>query len=271
MPNEIEISFIIVNYRSERYLKKCVASLFNKTKNISFEIIIVNNDKNNLKPFSAEIKRETEENAESLKIINAGKNLGFGRANNIGAKKAKGNFLCFLNPDALLISENIGEIIKEFKKNSEIGAIGPRLISEFNKTQWWCAGVEITLWDLIKNNLGIIKSRKIWESQVKKEADWVSGAALFVPRPLFLKLGGFDESFFMYFEDIDLCKRIKKLGKRVIYFPGVKVRHWGGKSRLNKSEQKKEYYKSQDYYFRKHCGKLISWLARILRKFAVRA
>ena len=253
---DVDISFIIVNYQSERYLKKCVASLFNKIKNINFEIIIVNNDENNLTGI------------EKAKIINLKKNVGFGKANNIGAKKAAGDFLCFLNPDTIILSENIGEIIKEFKKNSKIGVIGPRLISEFNETQWWCAGVKATPWDLLRNNLGFKKSRKIWESKIKKEADWVSGAALFIPRPLFLKLGGFDEKFFMYFEDIDLCRRTKELGKKIIYFPEVKIKHWGGKSSSCKKKQKKEYYKSQDYYFKKHYGGLVSWIVRALRRVA---
>lgn len=259
MLNKIKLSFIIVNFQSERYLKKCLASLFNKVKNINFEIIIINNDNNsyNLK----EIKK--------AKLINLKKNAGFGKANNIGAKKAKGDFLCFLNPDTVILSENTSQIIKEFRKSKKNGIIGPRLISKQNKTQWWCAGVKATLWDLIRNNLGFKKSRKIWESKIKKEADWVSGAALFIPRQLFLRLGGFDDNFFMYFEDIDLCRRAKELGKKVIYFPEVKVKHWGGKSNSNKNKQKKEYYKSQDYYFKKYYGKLISRTIMIFRKFIV--
>lgn len=253
MLNKIKLSFIVVNYQSERYLKKCLASLFNKVKNIDFEIIIVNNNKNDLMGI------------KNAKIINLKRNMGFGKANNIGAKKASGDFLCFLNPDTLLISENIKQIIEEFENNREIGAIGPRVLNKFNKAQIWSAGTEANLWDLIKNNLGIKKSRQIWESETKKEAGWVTGAALFLPRQLFLKLKGFDEKFFLYFEDVDLCKRIRRLGKKIIYFPEIKIKHWGGKSSPNKSEQKKEYYKSQDYYFKKHYGKTISWIVKILR------
>ncbi|MCD6149363.1 glycosyltransferase, partial [bacterium] len=179
MLDKTNLSFIIVNYRSERYLKKCVASLFDKIKDVNFEIIIVNNDENNLIEL------------ENAKIINPKKNVGFGKANNIGAQKAVGEFLCFLNPDTLLISENIKEIVKEFEKDSEIGAIGPKILNKFNKSQEWSAGTKVNLWDLIKNNLGFKKSRKIWESKIKKEADWVSGAAFFIPCSLFLKLGGF--------------------------------------------------------------------------------
>jgi len=258
MSDKTKLSFIIVNYRSKRYLKKCVVSLFNKIKDVNFEIIIVNNDENDLIEL------------ENAKIINLKKNVGFGKANNIGAQKAVGEFLCFLNPDTIILSENIGKIIKEFKRNSVAGIIGPRLIGKFNETQWWCAGVEITLWDLIKNNLGFKKSRRIWESRIKKEADWVSGAALFIPRPLFLKLGGFDENFFMYFEDVDLCRRAKELGKKIIYFPEVKIKHWGGKSNTCEKNQKKEYYESQDYYFKKYHGRLIGWAVRVLRRIAVK-
>ncbi len=238
-------------------MKKCLASLFRKLKNINFEIIIVNNDTSDLKA----IKR--------AKIINLKKNIGFGGANNIGAKKATGDFLCFLNPDTVILSENMNKIIEEFKKDPKIGVIGPRLISEYGETQRWCAGVTTTPWDLIKNNMGIKKSRNIWESKIKKEAGWISGAALFIPRELFLKLKGFDENFFMYFEDMDLCQRAKKIRKKIIYFPKVKIKHWCGKSSADTKTQKREYYQSQDYYFKKYYGGPISWTIKLLRKLII--
>jgi hypothetical protein len=254
MGSEIELSIIIVNYQSAEYLKKCAASIFDRVKNINFEVIVVNNS--------------AEEIADmpDFRIINAKENLGFGKGHNLGVKNARGEILWFLNPDTEIITDNIREVLKEFQKVESIGVIGPRLIDEAGEIQTWSAGTYPSIWDLVKNNLGFPASRRIWRSAEKKEADWVSGTALFIKKYLFQKLGGFDEKFFMYFEDIDLGKRVRKAGYKVIYFPVFKIRHFGGKSFKDNKLQKKYYHASQEYYFEKHFGKLKSSLVKLLSK-----
>ena len=279
----MELSIIIVNYQSEEYLKKCLLSLRNKIKDFEPEIIVVNNDdkKINIMSFRAPdasrgVEKSRDPSASSdmlsdcaqddIKIINSGENLGFGKANNLAAKNASGEILWFLNPDTKIIPENIKELLNKFSSNPKVGIIGPKLITESGNIQGWIAGYETNLWNLIRNNLGFPKSKKIWESEEKKEADWVTGAAMFIKKDLFQKLGGFDEKFFMYFEDEDLCKRARQTGYKVIYCPNFIVRHLGGKSFENKKEQKKYYYASQDYYFQKHFGKFTAFWVKVLRK-----
>src|SRR3989344_6508760 len=178
----MELSVIIVNYQSEEYLKKCLLSLRNKIKDFEPEIIVVNNDEEglNLSDFKST-------------MVNNKDNLGFGRANNIGEKAATKKYILFLNPDTKIISDNIGELLNEFEKDNEVGIIGPKLVDDKNQIQEWIAGYETNLACLIKNNLGIVKNKEIWESEGKKETDWVTGAALFIRKDLFEKLGGFDE------------------------------------------------------------------------------
>lgn len=256
----MKLSIIIVNYKSKDLLERCVSAVFKNVKGVSFEVIVVNNDEKNPSlalPFTK---------GEDIKIINSGENLGFGKACNKGAKKAQGRVLLFLNPDTEIVSENIQLILKEFNSQAKQGIIGPKLLTGGSKTQEWSAGVEVTLFDIIKNNLGFFASKKIWESKRKISCAWVSGAALFIRQDLFQKLGGFDEKFFMYFEDIDLCRRARQAGSQVIYYPDFKVRHLGGKSFIEKSVQKKYYYASQDHYFQKHFSKTIALFVRILRK-----
>ena len=260
----MKLSFVVVNYKSEKYLEKCISSIKERVFGVDYEIIVVNNDsKTNLE---ARLPNK-------IKLINNGKNSGFGAACNVGAKQAQGEILCFLNPDTEIISENITELIQEFNKDNKLAIIGPRLVcnqelsssykelSSF-KTQWWCAGKEVTIWSIIMNNLGYKRDKAVWESREKIECAWVSGAAMFVRKSIFLNpphspfgkgggLGGFDEKFFMYFEDIDLCRRARQAGYKVLYFPNLVVKHLGGKSFLDKKEQKKYYYKSQFRYFRK--------------------
>jgi GT2 family glycosyltransferase len=254
MENRIELSIIIVNYQSVGYLKKCVASVFDKAKNISFEIIVVNNSEDVINEIS------------DIKIINSKENLGFGKGQNLGVKNASGEILWLLNADTEVLSGDIQGIIREAQ---EKGVVGPKLLDNSGRAQSWSAGVEPTIWDLIKNNLGLKASRKVWQSPKKREADWVSGTSLFIRKDVFQKLGGFDEKFFMYFEDIDLCKRAREAGYKVIYFPEFIIRHFGGKSFENSALQKKYYYQSQDYYFEKHFGKFQSGLVKLLRKLFI--
>lgn len=253
---EIKISFIIVNYKSRELLEKCISSIKRTALSFSHETIIVSND--------GEVF-----NFPEIKTINLENNLGFGVGCNAGAKIAQGEILCFLNPDIEIISNDFQKIISEFENDPKLGIIGPKLVTENNKVQEWGAGKEINFFDIIGNNLGFKRSRKIWTSEKRVECAWVSGACLFIKKNLFERLNGFDEKFFLYFEDIDLCKRIKKFGYKIIYFPKFVIKHFGGRSFENKKYQKKYYYSSQDYYFQKHFGKIHYFLLKITRRLIV--
>ncbi|MFH0969722.1 MAG: glycosyltransferase family 2 protein [Patescibacteria group bacterium] len=238
MEERTKISFIIVNYNSKKFLGNCISSIRRNTISFPYEIIIVNND-------------STALDFPETKIINLNNNLGFGTGCNAGAKIAQGEILCFLNPDTEIL-DNIKKILEYFNINNKLGIIGPKLITQENKTQHWCAGYEPSLLDLIKNNLGLYGSKKIWESERAIEADWISGACLFIKKDIFQKIGGFDKKFFMYYEDVDLCKRVREKGYKVIYFPEFKVKHLSGRSFNSKIKQKKYLYISLIYYFKKH-------------------
>jgi GT2 family glycosyltransferase len=252
METNQKISFVIVNYRNSAYLDRCLASIFENVT-IEKEIIIVNNCSEYSKIF------------ENVRILNISENKGFGNTCNLGAKEVQGEILCFLNPDTEMISDDFEKIISEFKNDSEVGIIGPKLVVENDNVQEWIAGREISLSDTILNNLGLKRSQKIWESEEKVDCAWVSGASMFIRKELFEKLKGFDENFFMYFEDVDLCQRARKLGYKILYYPEFTIKHFGGKSFDNKKEQKKLYYQSQDYYFQKHFGKIKAKILKTLR------
>ena len=255
----MDISFIIINYRSRDFLKPCIESIIKRVKNFSFEIIIVNNDEFPLDNFFA---------LDKIKIIEQNKNRGFAQASNLGTKKASGRILFFLNADTEILSQNIGSIIKTFN-NAAVGAVSPKLILPDGSPQPWGAGYKITALSIIKNNLGFIKDKVVWEKNEATVVDWASGAALAVKKEVFEKCGGFDEKFFMYFEDVDLCNCIRKMGKKIILLPQVRILHAGGQSKLNTEKQKKQYYESQDYYFRKNFSLFTSYWIKLLRRFAL--
>ena len=242
----MKISIIIVNYQSRVYLEKCLNSVFLKI-NTPFELIVVNNG------LEDEL-RGLNNSFPAIKVIQNFENNGFGGANNLGAKEAQGELLFFLNPDTEIISEEISLVVAEFDKNPNLGILGSKIMTPEGAVQRWTVGARINLLSVLKNNLKIITDKQYWQSLEKKSVFWVAGTALFIRRELFLRIGGFDSQFFMYFEDVDLCNRVQLSGKTVLYFPSFSVLHHGGKSFSGKEWQKKQYYKAQDQYFRKNLG-----------------
>jgi len=258
IPNK-ELSVIIVNYKSEQLLPSCIASVYaNLAQQLSVEVIVVNND---VIDGAAVVK-----SFEKVKVIDHKKNVGFGAAANMGAKAAEGKYLLFLNPDSEICSDNVSEIVALFERNKRLAVVGSKVVSESGAVQEWVSGKEISLYDLVRNNLNFPRSKNIWESKELISVDWVSGTALFAERGAFQEAGGFDEEFFMYFEDMDLCKRLRKKNKEIFYCPTFCVKHLGGKSYSDKTNQKKDYYRSQEHYFKKHRNIIEFGLVRLLRK-----
>lgn len=256
----MDASFIIVNYKSTDLLKKCLFSLHEKAGSLEYETIIANNDKDPL----------NEIVGENILVIERGTNDGFGRACNDAAAHAKSEILFFLNPDTEFLSGNIAEFLNVLQE-PKIGIASPFLVNPDGSMQAWSYGSKINLWQIIKNNL--------WTSKVSPEkppkdlcpTSWVSGAALAIKSSLFKKIGGFDDNFFMYFEDVDLCHQAEKLGFQTVVSPKMCLLHHGGASKTTTQEQKKQYYASQDHYFRKNLPFWQSIALRILRTIALAA
>lgn len=255
-----EISIIIVNYRSGDCLLACLKSLQESADEfVRLEVIVVNNDE-------AENLKETCARFSFVRLVDNKSNVGFGSAANRGAKYARGRILLFLNPDTRAEEDFFSKLLEEFDRNERMAILGPRLYTFMGRIQEWSAGCEVTFWDLLRNNAGIPKSKKVWESSVKREAHWVSGAALAIKKEVFKNLGGFDENFFMYFEDIDLCKRARALEKKVYYYPELSILHAGGGSRMREKNRKIIYYASQEHYFEKYYGRVGAIAVKFLRK-----
>lgn len=259
MSESKKLSIIIVSYNDARHLVPCVASISRKFQKVDWEIIIVNNDENrDICQLPLDFSK--------IKIIDHRKNVGFGAAINLGAKEAGGEFFLILNPDTEIVSDNASLVLDEFSKNEKLGIIGAGILDGEGRKQEWSAGKEISLYDLIRNNLGVSRSRPIWNSPRKIVCDWVAGTVLFIRKDLFEKLGGFDERFFMYFEDMDLCRRVRSSGKEVLFFPEFEIIHGSGKSYEDKRLQKKHYYDSMEEYLKKNHGVLSWWLVKAVRK-----
>ena len=251
------LSIVIVNFQSRDYLKRCLKSLFTVIGPES-EVLVINNDSSeDLSLLKGEFPR--------IKILEDD-NTSLGKAWNLGIERSQGEVVWILNPDTELVAGDMKKILDEFKKNSRLAVVGPQLITAQGESQSWSAGRDSSLWDVLLNNLGLVRSRKIWESPTAISADWVSGAAFFVSRRIWERLRGFDEEIERYFEDMDFCRRARKEGFLVMFFPEFKVKHYCGRSHKDKKAQKRVFYASQDYYFQKHLGRLQAFWLKVIRK-----
>ncbi|MHB8904529.1 MAG: glycosyltransferase family 2 protein [Melioribacteraceae bacterium] len=264
------ISVIIIQYNNNHLTKNAIESFLKYHKN-NFEIILVDN--NSTEPGATNFTKDFPD----LKIILSDKNLGFGAANNLAAQKSSGDILLFLNNDVIIISEFIKKIEHEFNKDSSIGIIGPKLLNQDKSLQLSCGNLPSISTEFLdkilysavdrKNKLALnYIDRKFFK---KEEKQWVTGAALFITRKLFLELNGFDESFFMYFEDKDLCARAISNGKKVLYFPESFLIHLRGGSFSGPNQKflNQKYRESQLIYYKKHKSKLEQLLLRKYLKF----
>jgi GT2 family glycosyltransferase len=250
-----QLSIIYVSFQSQEDLKRSLRSLKNISDCSNYEIIVVVNDDETL-------------DLENIQLIKNPTNVGFAGACNVGARAANGEILWFLNPDTEIKSDKLAGLLQKFQNNS-VGIVGPKIVLENGNIQPWLAGYFPSLGGLIRNNLGFSRDKKIWNSRKKINVDWVSGTSLFIRKKLFDELEGFDENFFMYFEDIDLCRRAAEKGSKIIYYPEFIVKHFGGKSFQDNKLQKNYYYASQDYYFKKHLGNYKKNIVKLMRKFSL--
>lgn len=257
----MKLTIQIVNFNSRHYLEGCLFSICeNLPAGIEVEILIVNNERAPLGEIAGTLKDKT-----SLRVIEMGKNIGFGSAHNAGFRESQGEYILFLNPDAKIAPGSLGRMLGVFAEDEQTGIEGPLLVDSEGDVQPDCFGAHRTPLSTVKNKLFGRRERQAREDEKVFQTDWVSGGSMMVRRSVFEKTGGFDEKIFMYFEDVDLCARAQKQGAKVVVNPRARVFHESGKSFASEREKKKHYYASQDYYMRKHFGRTGFALVKLLR------
>lgn len=247
-------SVIIVNYNTIELIGRCLDSIFAYSNVNELEVVVVDNGSTDGSQAFLE-----SEFASKIKLIKNSLNGGFGVANNQGAREANGDFLFFLNSDTLFKLDVLAGLKKIFI-NDKVGVVAPILILPDGKKQPYSSG-------RMPNLKSVLFKKGALDVVDKDEIEWVSGAALAVRKNIFKEIGGFDEKFFMYFEDVDLCKRIISLGYKVSLACEVEVIHYGGASFNDYGKKKKIYYRSQDYFYIKHYGLLARIIVKIARFF----
>lgn len=258
----MNVSIIIVNYNTKDLLVNCIKSIYLQTNDLQFEIIVVDNASED---GSQQILKTHYPN---IKLIESEVNIGFGKANNLGAKLAKGEFLFFLNSDTILVGNSIKIMIEFFQKyemDLHIGALGAILIDEHYKTNGFGSHFPKCKEENI-NNLKKISLLKYFTLVTKKqeydvkqeyfEIDYIIGADLLMKKSLFEKLDGFSKEFFMYFEESDLQKRMDNLGHKRYVTTKTKIIHLedgSGKTIKNYSNRKRTIvHKSKNIYLKRN-------------------
>lgn len=257
MKRAVDLSIIIINYNKKALTEQAVQSIYETVPIVSFEIIVVDNSSDPLQQVDF-----LHEDIIILKNIN---NRGFANACNIGADISCGNYILFLNNDTIMHKDTLDDCIQYLQQNPQIGVLGTRTLLPDGTLDHACKRGFPTPKSSMYYFCGMDKkhpeSKKygsyrqtfIGEDSVS-EVDSVAGSFLMMPRSVFNRLEGYDETFFMYGEDLDLCFRVKELGLSVIYYGKSSITHLKGQSGLHTRSKTVifHFYNAMQLFYKKH-------------------
>jgi N-acetylglucosaminyl-diphospho-decaprenol L-rhamnosyltransferase len=247
----MKFSTIVLNYASWPLTQRCVASL-REARVQGLEIIVVDND-----------QEEVPELPPEVRLIRTGENLGFARAVNRGIAASSGETIVLVNPDSLLEETFFADMQAFLDAHPSVGIAGPRILDSDGKVQL-SARREVSVISGLLGRTSFLTRLFPKSSLVKSQfpaavasdaptpVDWVSGACMVVRRETVDTIGAFDERFFMYFEDADLCRRAREAGLAVYYVPTILVVHHAGGSTRSRPRAVWRLHKSAFLYHRKH-------------------
>jgi len=245
-----DLSIIIVCHKGWARLRKCLESLEKFTGNrFTTEVIVVDNRSDD------ETIKNIEVRFATFNFVYNKVNGGFGNGCNLGAVKALGEYLLFLNPDTVASENEVEKLLNAARQNSEFSIVSCRQVNE-NGKESIAYGSFPSIFNLTGLQRAILKSRAPRHTADIIFPDWVSGSVVMIKSDLFTRLRGFDEDFWMYFEDVDLCKRIRRTGGEIAFLKNSVIEHnHGGSSRINlktTSITKTEVNISRHIYISKH-------------------
>ncbi len=261
-----DISIIIVNYKSWLHLEKCLEPLNydNSQGKISIETIVIDNKSNDRKLI------EFKHRYRNIRFVENSGNNGFANGCNLGANLASSEYLLFLNPDCIINNQTIENLWDYSRLHRNIGiasCLQENKNEELEKTVRYFPKL-ITLFGVFRWFYKVTIPKYLKETNEYYSTDWVSGSLLFISREQFDFVGGWNEDYWMYFEDVDLCKKIKEIGKEIVVLKTSKIFHnHGGASRINmktSSLTKSEVLISKHVYIQNHFNGLEKLIAHVL-------
>lgn len=264
----MDISVIIVSYNTSELTRNCLKSVYDKTIDVDFEIIVIDN--NSVDDSVKMIETEFPE----VKIISNKDNLGFGKANNQGIEKSNAKYIFLLNSDTILINNAIKILFDFMEKdtNNDVACCGGALYNNNLTNQ-----ISYGRFPTIKSLLYYYTLAKIYPETYKDKyfmagilkndnpivVDYVTGADMLIRKSVLDKTGFFDKDFFLYFEETELCSRFIKSGYKNMIYPEAKIIHLCGQSPLN-GKKETIFHSSMNLYMKKHKGKLYTIIYKSL-------
>ncbi|MFA6381837.1 MAG: glycosyltransferase family 2 protein [Candidatus Buchananbacteria bacterium] len=253
-----ELSIIIVSWNVKDLLKKCLESIIKYRGDLTFEIIVVDNASGD-----GTVEMIKKEFPRVVLIPNT-TNLGFGTANNQGILKSRGDFILVLNPDTVILKDCLPRMVDFMKSNYQVGIAGckhlnPDWTLQFSVRRFpsfWPIFLIITKIAKIFPNLPALSSylAKDFNYKIAQPVDQVAGSFFLLRKKTLDEIGLFDENFFTWFEEVDLCRRAVASGWQVWFTPDGEIIHYGGQSFVQQLGVKKQkvFFQSALYYFQKH-------------------
>lgn len=257
----MDVSIIIVSYNTRQLTLACLRSIYAQTRDSSFEVLVVDNGSTD---GSVQAIREQ---FPMVRLIDSQSNLGFARANNLAARQASGDFLLLLNPDTQILDGAIDKVVSFARCHPEAGIVGGRTFFDDGKLNHNSCHGRPTVWSLFCLGSGLAstfrRSRWLdpeslgsWQRDTERVVDAVTGCFLLIDAPLWRKLEGFDESFFIYCEDTDLCLRCWQTGRSCMICPDAKLIHHGGQSDRVRPDKMVRLFRARIQLLKKHWGPL---------------
>jgi GT2 family glycosyltransferase len=262
-----DLSIVIVSFNARADLERCLESLHHPRPAVSHEIVVVDNA-------SADSSVDGARRWGDVRVVEAGANLGFARANNLGIRASSGTNLLLLNGDTVVPGGAIDRLVAELAAHPDVAVVGPRLVDGNGRAELSFGRMIGPLNELRQKVLVRAHARRqpmisrLIERWTRREQfpDWVSGACLLVRRADAEAVGLLDERYFMYAEDVDFCAAIRKLGRRVLFTPKVEITHLRGRSvRRAPLSTARAYRRSQLAFYEKHHPHWAPWLRLYLK------
>lgn len=254
-----DLSIIIVSWNSEASLRRCLKSVYAQTSDISFEVIVVDNASKD------KTVQMVMNEFGAAAVIQNDRNRGFAAAVNQGLAVASGTYICLLNPDTEIRDRALEQLVSAMEQNPRIGVAGPHMLNEDGTTQ-----PSVRRFPKLSDQLLIVSKLHLLRPDAKslsrylardvdysrsQEVEQVMGACFMMRRSVIEQIGALDETFFIWFEEVDYCRRVKERTElRVWYIADAHVVHIGGESfaKINNSTKQRWYNKSLRHYFWKH-------------------
>jgi GT2 family glycosyltransferase len=234
----MKVSIVILCWNDKKVILDCLASIYATTHTLEFEVIVSDNGSTD---GSIQLIRK---DFPKVRVIENGRNLRFAKGNNVAIQASTGEYVLILNPDTIIHEGALDKLVAYADKHPEGGAFGCRVLNKDGSYQGcirplptarseWCAALGIGRLPFLPESFHGFEYAR-WKGESERAVGWLAGCFILVRGELLKRIGGFDEQFFYYYEDTDLCNRIWKAGYSILYTPECSITHLGGQSTITR-------------------------------------